>query len=156
MSYIAIGQDKPVRIDSVVLTGVTSYTSPSWAAQQYQALELFLYVGTTSGATQPMVTLTGLAGTYISQTTYSQGVSAAGSQDLTHWNTGILTTGWWKGVVMMAQGQARSFLGVGACTASVTGYATSGYNVTTSDPTALVITFTGASNARVELKGWPL
>jgi hypothetical protein len=153
--YQAIPQGNVVIIDKQTLTGVTTYTSPSWTTQQFQALEMFLYVGSTSGATQPMVTLTGLAGTYVTQTTYSQGVAAAGSQDLTHWNLGILTSGWWRGSILLAAGQARAMLGVGVNTVSNTGYATSAYNTTTSDPTALVITFTGSSNARVELWGWP-
>ena len=144
-----------VKLDEQVLTNVTSYTSPAWSPGQYRSLYFNLYVSNTSAVTQPMITLQNQTGTYRTQITYSSGASAAGFNDPANWNTGILTTGELTATILLAPGQSRAFLG--QAISGSTAFTVSAENNTSPDsPTALIVTFTGASSGRIELWGWQL
>lgn len=153
MAYQAYPATSPSLIDFSNFSAVTTYASPSWTPGRFRYLDMNLYLSTTDGTTQPQVTLTGLAG-YKTQITYSSAATAAGFQDNSHWNTGILTSGELTARIILTAGNKRSMLG--QAFSGTTAFTISCESPdTVGTPTNLIITFASASTGRIELTGTP-
>jgi hypothetical protein len=145
---------QPVPIDAAPLAAAMSYVSPTWAAGTFRSLKMILQLSTSDPAVQPHVTLAGLAGTYATQITYSNGAAAGGFQDAANWNVGILNTGNLLAEILIETGAARALLGQ-AYSGGTAFTISANQTDTSNDVTGLMITFNSATTGRVRLWGIP-